>query len=101
MYIVALKMLFEASMYSTTQAARLELQLTDGEELVRTVKGGAATCLQETGQSLLGHERVDRLTVRWPSGRARRVRRMATCASRPARKRPKSPRELAGTVEAG
>ena len=99
-------MLFEASMYSTTQAARLELQLTDGEELVRAVKGRGGYLSAGDRRVLFGlgvHDRVDRLTVRWPSGRtqtwerlARRVRRMAIRASRPAPKRPKSPRKLAG-----
>jgi ASPIC and UnbV len=45
------------------------LQLTDGEELVRAVKGRGSYLSSGDRRVLFGlgvHERVDRLTVRWP-----------------------------------
>jgi hypothetical protein len=57
--------------YRDAVGARLELQV-NGQTLLRTVKGGGSYLSSGDRRVLFGlgsHKRVDRLTVRWPSGR--------------------------------
>jgi hypothetical protein len=58
--------------YRDAVGARLELQLEDGEKLVRAVKGGGSYLSSGDRRVLFGlgsRDKVARLTVRWPSGK--------------------------------
>jgi enediyne biosynthesis protein E4 len=59
--------------YRDAVGARLELQLADGEKLVRAVKGGGSYMSSGDRRVLFGlgpRDKIDRLTVRWPSGKS-------------------------------
>ncbi len=59
--------------YRDAVGARLELQLADGEKLVRAVKGGGSYLSSGDRRTLFGlgpRTKIDRLTVRWPSGKS-------------------------------
>jgi hypothetical protein len=58
--------------YRDSVGTRLELQLGDGEKLVRVIKGGGSYLSSGDRRVLFGlgpHTKIDRLTVRWPSGK--------------------------------
>ena len=58
--------------YRDAVGARLELQLVGGEKLVRAVKGGGSYLSSGDRRILFGlgaRDKVERLTVRWPSGK--------------------------------
>jgi hypothetical protein len=58
--------------YRDAVGARLELQLADGEKLVRVIKGGGSYLSSVDRRVLFGlgsRDKVARLTIRWPSGK--------------------------------
>ena len=58
--------------YRDAVGARLELHLTGGEKLVRAVKGGGSYLSSGDRRVLFGlgtRDKIERLTVRWPSGK--------------------------------
>jgi hypothetical protein len=58
--------------YRDAVGARLELQLADGEKRVRAIKGGGSYLSSNDRRVLFGlgaRDQIDRLTVRWPSGK--------------------------------
>ena len=58
--------------YRDAVGARLELQLADGEKLVRVIKGGGSYLSSGDRRVLFGlgpRDKVARLTIRWPSGK--------------------------------
>ena len=53
--------------------ARLELQLADGQKLVRAIKGGGSYLSSSDRRVLFGlgeRDKIGRLTVQWPSGKS-------------------------------
>jgi hypothetical protein len=58
--------------YRDAVGAQLEVHLADGEKLVRTIKGGGSYLSSGDRRVLFGlgaRDRIDHLTVRWPSGK--------------------------------
>lgn len=59
--------------YRDAVGARLELHLADGRQLVRAIKGGGSYMSSSDRRILFGlgaSDKIDRLTVRWPSGQS-------------------------------
>jgi hypothetical protein len=58
--------------YRDAVGARLELHFSDGEKLVRVIKGGGSYLSSSDRRVVFGlgnNERIDHLSVRWPSGK--------------------------------